>query len=330
MANIIDVARAASVSPMTVSRYFNAPERLRPETRERVRQAVETLRYVPNEAARSLVRGATHSVALVVPDLSNPFFTAVSRGVEGRASDAGYTLIVANTGEDGDRERTHLEALLRRRVDGLLRAPVATGGSADPSLRLRRPAQVLIDRRVPAPHADVIVSDSFDGGRQLVEHLVAQGYRDIAFLGGTPGVSSLEDRLNGYRIAMQGAGLVPRAALGRFDRASGERLVDELVATRTLPEAIVAANNLVAIGALTALRRHGLDVPRDVAVVAFGDIELAAAIDPFLTVIAHPAERMGALAFDLLLDRMRGYEGPPRVQVLPVELVVRRSAIRAR
>ena len=328
MSTIIDVARKAGVSPMTVSRYFNQPEMLRPATRERVREAIEQLHYVPNEAARSLVRGRTQTIALILADITNPFFTTLARGVEDAAEQHGYTLILGNTDETLDKEKRYLDIIISRRVDGVLLSPTPGDTSYLNHLHERDIPIVLIDRKVNGIKADIMRADSYAGGRLLVEHLVAQGYRDIAFIGGQGGISSLTERLDGYHDAMAAADLTPRSYLGRYDRASGQRIIAQLVADDALPEALIAANNYVAVGALIVLRQHGLQVPRDVALTSLGDIELAAQIDPFLTVVQLPAYEMGRQAMEMLLERMRGGERPLEERVLPVELVVRRSSPR--
>ena len=326
MSTIVDVARRAGVSPMTVSRFLNKPEMLRPATRAVVERAIQELRFVPNEAARSLISGRTNTVALIVADITNPYFTTLARGVEDAAAALALTLILGNTDERLDKEDRYLHTLAARRVDGVILSP-ARGERHDFGELARWDIPiVLIDRRVPDAAADFLTSDSFDGGRQLTAHFLARGCRDVVFIGGPPGVTSLEDRAAGYRAVMQESGLTPTTHFGRYDRHSGEEIVDRLAAAGPMPRGIIAANNLVAVGAITALRRHGLRVPEDVALGCFGDIELAASIDPFLTVVAHPAYEIGRTAMQMLAERMTGFAGPPRERMLPVELIVRRSA----
>lgn len=326
MSNINDVAQEAGVSAMTISRYFNHPGKLAPATRKRVEEAVAQLGYVPNAAARSLKRGQTHAVAAVLSDITNPFFTTLARGVEDLAQKHGYTLFIGNTDESFEKEQHYLETLLSRRVDGLLLSPSLGKDHRLKQFKRRGIPVVLIDRRIDELEADVLRGDSFGGGHQLAEHLAKQGYTDIAFIGGEPGVSSLEERLAGYRAAILEAGLTPRAHLGHYTVQSGENVIEQLIGDEALPEAMVAANNLVAVGALRALRRHGLSVPGDAALVCFEDIEIAAMIDPFLTVAMQPAYDMGHAAMQMLLRRIEGFEGPPQEEVFPVELIVRRSS----
>lgn len=324
MATIRDVAQKAGVSTMTVSRFFNHPDLLRPETQERVREAVEVLQYVPNHAARSLVRGETKTVALVLADITNPFFTRVARGAEDAAQAAGYTLILGNTDETPAKEQQYIDVLIARQVDGALLAP---HGGAAPVQALRRHdvPLVLVDRRVPDADVDTITTDSFDGSQQLVHHLLEQGFRRISFVGGEPGISSLEERLAGYRDAMEAAGLTPDVHLGAYSIESGEAITEELIATDALPDALIAANNFVGVGCISVLRRHDLRVPDDVALACFGDLDLSARIDPFLTVIAQPAYELGRRAMEQLIARIEGSTAPPVDITLPVELIVRSS-----
>jgi len=334
MSNIVDVAARAGVSTMTVSRYFNAPAKLAPATYQRVKHAVEELRYVPNEAARSLIRGRSDTVALVVADIRHPFFMSVARGVEDVAQEAGYTLFLGNSSERLAREKQYLDALIARRVDGLILAPTHGKRHNVSVLKRQRVPTVMLDRRLPKLEFDVVRGDTHSGAALLTRHLVGEGYRRIAFIGGYPGASSLVDRLGGYQEAMSEAGLEERVALGRYDQASGHATVQEMVAVArnggaAMPEALIAANNMVGLGALLALRSLGLTVPEDVALATFDDFEIASQIDPFFTVVRQPAYEIGQEAMRLLFERLQDSERAPEERVLPVELVVRRSTRRA-
>ena len=330
MSNIKDVAQKAGVSAMTVSRYFNQPDKVAPPTKKRVKEAIEKLQYVPNGAARSLVQGSTHTVAAIMSDITNPFFTKLARGVEDVAQENGYTLFVGNTDESLEKEQHYLDALVSHRVDGLLLSPSPGKNHHLDRIQQRNIPMVLIDRRLDGIPADVVRGDSHAGGRQLVQHLVEQGYKDIVFVGGEPEVSSLKDRLAGYRSAMEEAGLQPKSHLGHYNRQSGERIAEMLIEKKEVPEAVVAANNLVAVGMLVALRRHSLCVPEDVAITCFEDLEIAALMDPFLTVVEQPAYEMGRAGMNMLLERMKGYSGPAQERTFPVELIVRRSSKRTK
>ena len=327
MARMLDVARLAGVSTMTVSRVLNDSTAVSPDTRQRVLDAVRELGYVPNAVARSLVRGRTDMIALIVSDIQNPFFTTLSRGVEDRAQRYGYTLVVGNSDENSDKERRYLDVLLARRIDGVI---LSTVGEAHLEfLQERGIPVVLVDRVIPGADVDTVVHDAYDGGRQIVQHLLQQGYRDIMFIGAQPRNSTIQDRLAGCRYALHNAGLPLAVRMGGLDQASGEEVVASVLAEGALPEAFVAANDLVAVGAVVQLRRQGKNVPDDVALACFGDPELASQLDPFLTAVREPAYEIGKLAMEMLHVRLQGSAEPSRHEVLPVQLIPRRSTRRA-
>lgn len=328
MSNILRVAKAAGVSAMTVSRYFNDPDKLRPETRARVEAAVQALAYVPNAAARSLIQGRTETIALVVADITNPFFTTLARGVEDTAQEHGYTLILGNADETLSKERAYLSIMVSRRVDGVILSPAPGTAHNLDLLTAHGIPVVLVDRRIDGANVDIVHGDSRAGGERLTSHLIALGHRHIAFIGGPEGVSSLEQRLNGYEIALTRHGLEPDVHLGRYDRRSGEEIIDAMLEGGARPgfTAVVAANNVVAAGVIAALARHGIRVPDDVSLVGFEDFESDAVVDPFLTVAVQPAYEIGQRAMTLLLERIGGLADPPREQVLPVSMLVRRSS----
>ncbi len=315
------------MSAMTVSRYFNQPEMLAPATTERVKAAIQRLQYVPNAAARSLISGRSKTVALILADVANPFYTTIARGVEDVAQEHDYTLILGNTDESREKERRYIDIIISRRVDGVIISSSPGNDHHFGLLFQKGIPVVLIDRIVRDIEADAVRGDTYTGGQKLTDHLIEQGFKDIALIGGWTGVSSLEERMAGYRLAMETAGLVPKVYPGRTDRESGEEITRQLHASGSMPEAVIAANNYVAVGALVALRKLGLRVPEDVALATFDDIESAALIYPFLTVVAQPAYEMGVMAMQLLLDRMHGYSGPPRSRLLPTEMIIRSSSL---
>lgn len=327
MSTILDVAREAGVSHATVTRFFNDPERLRPDTRRRVARAVKELQYVPNAAARSLISRRSKLAALIVTDITSLFHTSLIAGVQRVAQERGYTLVLADTGESIEREHEVLKAMISHQVDGVILTPAAGDDHLLDLLRAHRVHMVLADRELPGANLDTVRGDSHEGGRVLTDHLIQQGFGRIAFIGGQPGVSSLEQRLAGYQTSMDAAAIDPLVYLGRYDTDSGEEIVDRLVADNDLPQAIVAASSRVALGILVALRRHGVRVPDDIAVTSIDDIESASMIDPFLTVAAQPAFEIGQIAMDMLLERVGGRDYPPRKVTLPVNLIVRRSSL---
>lgn len=328
---IQDVAARAGVSAMTVSRVMHNHPRVAPETRQRVTQVIAELGYVPNALARGLLKGQTRTVALLVSDISNPFFTLIARGAEDVAQRNGYTVLFGNSDESVEKERQYVDIMLQNRVDGLLIAPAGQGSRKVLELLQAQSAKfVLIDRDVEGIASDIVEGDNVGGARILTEHLLRIGHRRIALVNGSLTTSTARERLIGYRTALvaHGVALDERFVVeGTFTRAAGHAAVAQMLALPPdeQPTAFCACNNFLAIGVIEALRAAQLDVPAQRAVVSFDDIELASALYPFLTVVAQPARTFGTLAMQFLVDRLRGETTPARRVVLPPELIVRRS-----
>jgi LacI family transcriptional regulator len=327
---IRDVARLSGVSPMTVSRVINDSERVSPETRRRVEEAISELGYVPSRLARGLSRQRTGTLAVIVPDVANPFFTAIVRAAEEVARRADYHVILCDTRADLGLERGVIEELIAHRVEGAVIAPVSDRSAA----HLRRLAEfgvpfVLIDRTIPGVDCDVVLGDSSGGARQLVEHLVSLGHRRIGFIVESDDVSTARDRRVGYETALKAAGIALDPALVAHaapDPSGGSAGMSRLLELEERPTAVFTVNNLVALGAIEAVRAAGLEVPDDVALVCFDDIEYASRLYPFLTAMEQPAQTFGTLGTQLLLERIEG-RGPERRHevVLPGEFIIRKS-----
>jgi LacI family transcriptional regulator len=315
---------------MTVSRVINDSGTVSRDTRGRVEQAIAQLGYVPSRLARGLSAQRTGTLAVIVPDVANPFFTLIVRGAEDVARRAGFRVILCDTRSDLQVEREVIEEMIAHRVEGIVIAPVSDR-SREP---LRRLAAfgipfVLVDRTVPGIHADTVLGESAEGSKRLVEHLIALGHRRIAMIVESDEVSTARDRRRGYDTALAEAGIEPDPALvadATADRAGGFAGMQRLLELDTSPTAVFTVNNLVALGAIEAVRAAGLEVPDDVALVCFDDIEYASRLYPFLTVMEQPAETFGTLSTQLLLERI-GARAPERkrVVVLPADFVVRRS-----
>ncbi len=330
MITIADVAKRAGVSKMTVSRAINNSGYISQATRARVEQAIAELGYIPNALARSLRYKQTRTIALIVTDITNPFFTTVARGVEDMANDQGFSVIFCNTDEAPDEEAQYVNVLLQKQVDGLLLVP--TGGAAEivEFLNNHTVPFVLLDRRVPGVNVDVVRCDSEQGAHDIVQHLLDLGHRRIAALGGSASITSSSDRVKGYQRAMIEAGLKHesyRAYFTAFTVEGGHRAAQQALAETTLPTAFFAANNFIAIGAIRLLRERGLSVPDDISVVSFDDLPAALLLDPFLTVIEQHAYEMGRRATQRLFDRLNG-QGPaePQEILIPTEMIIRRSS----
>lgn len=325
-----DVAARAGVSHTTVTRYFRQPQLLAPETRQRVERAVRELRYVPNAMAQSLRSGQSRTVALALPDITNPFYTTLARGITDVARQQDYTVIFGNTDEEPRQEQVFLEMLLSRRVDGLILAPARGGADHLLQLQQHQVPVVLIDRLAPQlwGYADVVRADTYEGARLLTAHLLEQGYRDIAFVGPRLSLSSLSERLTGYKQAMRDAALEERLMLGQFEISAELDHTEELLRDGELPQAMVLANNVIALRVMQALRRMGIDIPGRVALGCIDEVAVAQLLDPPLTTVAQPNEEMGAVAMQMLLERMADPNIPARDRVLATELIVRGSSIR--
>jgi LacI family transcriptional regulator len=327
---IRDVARHVGVSPMTVSRVINDSALVSPETRRRVESAISELGYVPSRLARGLSAQRTGTLAVIVPDVANPFFTLIVRGAEDVARRAGYRVILCDTRADLGVEREVIEEMIAHRVEGILIAPVSDR-SREHLRRLARFAVpfVLVDRTVPGVDADAVLGDSAEGGRRLVEHLVSLGHRRIGLIVENDEVSTARDRRRGYEAALRTAGLPLDPALvveAAVDPDGGYEGMRRLLALDERPTGVFTVNNLVGLGAIEAVRAAGLEVPDDIALVCFDDIEYASRLYPFLTVMEQPAETFGTLSAQLLLERIeRRAPERTRVVVLPAEFVVRRS-----
>lgn len=331
VASIRDVAQRAGVSVGTVSNVLNDSPRVSADATARVRAAIAELGYVRNEAARQLRAGRSSSVGLVVLDVRNPFFTDVARGAEDEAAKLGLSVILGNSDEDVRRESAYLDLFEEQRVHGILISPY---GDIEPrlaELRRRGTPVVLVDRESRDSGVSSVSVDDTAGGRLAIAHLLSTGRRRIVFAGGPLGVRQIADRLVGARQAI---GEVEGASLEVIETSGltvleGRRVGEELVARAERPDAVFAANDLVAVGLLQALVMSGaLRVPEDVALIGFDDIDFASATVVPLTSIRQPRHEIGATALRILREEAAEPELPPRRIVFQPELVVRASTRR--
>lgn len=326
--SIRDVAERAGVSVGTVSNVLNRRDKVSVAAAERVRAAIDELGYVRNDAARQLRAGRSTTVGLVVLDVRNPFFTDVARGAEDEAARSGLSVLLGNSDEDSLREAGYLDLFEEQRVHGVLISPVGDVEARLLRLRARGVPVVLVDRVSGDGALSSVSVDDVAGGRIAVSHLLDTGRRRIAVVGGPVGIRQVADRLAGARAAAQdvpGATLehVPTTALTVLE---GRRAGEELLARRQLPDAVFAANDLVAVGLLQALVMSGaVRVPDDLALVGFDDIDFASAAVVPLTSIRQPRHELGATALRILLEEAAEPDLPPRRIVFRPELVVRDS-----
>lgn len=330
MATLKDVAREANVSISTVSRVLNTPEKVLPQTQRDVREAVEALGYQPSRVARRLrlKDGKANLIGLVIPDIQNPFFADVTRGVEDVARANDYALILSNSDEDPDKQRIALNTLKTESVDGVIVPPVSTRDPEVEQLLEEDIAVVCVDRRLESTPVDMILSDNQQGAYDAVTHLINLGHERIGFIGGIARISTGTERRQGYEQALRNHALPVDSALireGDSRREEGRHLTNTLLDLDTPPTALFTGNNLTTLGALSAIRLRGLRIPEDIALVGYDDIPWAMALNPPPTVMDQPGYEMGQQAACLLLERLANPNREPTTMTLQPKLVVRQS-----
>jgi DNA-binding LacI/PurR family transcriptional regulator len=329
-----DIARHAGVSTASVSRALANEKGVGPEVAERVRQSAQALGYRPNRAARALRRQRADAIGLVVSDVENPFFASVARAVEGVATARGYAVLLCNTDEDAEIERRHVNLMMGESVAGVIAVP--SREEPGPLLELRDAGipTVVIDRRVRGDLFDTVQVDHRAGARALVEHLIGHGHDHVGTISVATPATSGRDRMRGCRDAIDAhPGTRLTDLEGRTEDAVGvartselaERLARQMLELPERPTAIFCANNLLSLGALRALRAAGLRVPDDVALAGFDDELFYDLLDPPLTGVAQPIERIARTAAELLYERIAEPARPTQAVVLPAQLRLRRS-----
>ncbi|WP_130011236.1 LacI family DNA-binding transcriptional regulator [Serinicoccus sediminis] len=337
--SIPQVAQAAGVSTATAGRALGGYGSVSQEARERVLAAAAELGYQRNDLARAIITGRSDTIGLVVADIENPFFAAAVRGVSDAARAGGYEVLLANTDEDPARERSAVDVLLAKRVDGLIVAP--TAGSAEHLVHAQRSGcpVVLLDRRAEGVELDTVLVDNDRASADVVAHLIRAGHQRIALVTGgmraadpvasdQTGVSTGRDRVEGFLRGMRDADIPQperylRTAAGTPERAYAA--TRDLLAAAEPPTALFASDNRVALGVLRAVREASLRVPDDISLVAFDDADWTRVVTPAITVVSQPAQALGQRAGELLIARMAGSEDPPHSELMPTTFVERES-----
>jgi len=330
MPTLKDVAREADVSTATVSRVLNTPDKVLPNTRQRVRRAVKKLGYRPSRVARRLrvEHGQANMIGLVIPDIQNPFFADVTRGVEDGARERDYALILSNSDEAVERQRVALSTLRTEDVDGVILPPVGNDEDAVKELVDDGTPLVCVDRRLEHYDIDTIVSENRRGAYAAVTHLIDHGHTRIAYIGGIPGISTSRERRTGYEDALREHGLEFDSNLsirGSTEDRGGEKATGRLLDLDHPPTAIFTGNNLTTLGVLATVHRRGLRVPEDVAIVGYDDIPWAMALNPPPTVVDQPGYEMGRRAVELLLQRIEDPTRSTSTITLQPKLIIRKS-----
>lgn len=322
-----DIAATLNLSVSTVSRALNRPEMVAEDTRNQILELAKTNSYHPNGIARSLKKGATPILGLVVSDIQNPFYSSLVRIIERTASQKDYSIIICNADENPQTEAQALNLLAELKVAGIIHG--STGCNVDLLLRLRKQGIPIVDvdRVSGLEDADTVLVDNFLGGQMAAEHLLQMGHKQIGVIAGPMHLTTGYERLEGFRRALEIAGhSLPDeyVRVGDFREDSGERETYRLLDLKRPPTALFVANNEMAAGALTALRRYKIRIPKDMSVISFDNVRWSEQVDPPLTVIEQPIEEIGVSAVKLIFERFEGRS--ERVQqVLNPELISRDS-----
>jgi DNA-binding LacI/PurR family transcriptional regulator len=322
------IASRANVSIGTVSHVINESANVREPLRLRVLEAIRNLGYQPSQLARGLRRNQTSIIGMIVPDITNPFFPAVVRGAEDVAYQHSYRLVLCNTDNDPAKERAYLQELRSYRMAGLILIP-----SVNSELERRKDMDsatpvVCLDRQLAGWEGDTITVDNSDGAFSAANHLLSLGHRSIAMITGNMQLTNAVARVEGFREAMRKSKheVEPEYIQeGRFDRLSGYEKMRVLLQLRPRPTGVFASNDLIALGALAALRESGLRCPEEISLIGFDDLEFCEFVHPALTTVSQPGYQMGAKGANLLIKRIRGAADPPHHVVLPTELKLRQS-----
>jgi DNA-binding LacI/PurR family transcriptional regulator len=324
---IKDVAAHAAVSVATVSAVINGNKYVSPELEQRVRASIAALGYERNSFAQGLKTQTSHTIGLIVSDIANPFFTSMVRGVEDVANAHHYALILGNTDENLDKERSYIRLLESKRADGLIIA--ATAGSHKYLQAAQHLPLVSIDRSLFEQGIDSVLVDNVAGARAAIEHLIVLGHRRIGVVTGIPGITSTEERLAGYKqaLAAHGIPLDPALIVVADSRVGGgERGTMQLLTQQSArPTALFLMNGLMVIGALRAITRAGLRCPQDIALVGFDEFEWSSVMQPPLTTVRQPIYEIGQRAAQLLFERLQKRDKEPSEVRLHPQLIVRES-----
>ena len=332
-----EVASLAGVSSATVSRVINQNGYVSPALQDKVRRTMETLNYQPSALARGLRRQQTQCVGLLVPKISQPFFSLLGYAIEQELFKQGYRTFLCSAEEDSDKEAAYIEMLLRQRVDGVILVPTGRGLANIERLLRARVAVVLVDRDLPALQIERVLSDNVQGAYRVAHHLIGLGHQKIAIVGAEPHSESIARRLSGVRQALSEAGISPTSEHLATD--TGEQFkvglvtVQRILRQRPAPTALIALTDMLAVGAIHGAWKAGLQLPADLSVTGFDDIPLASYVLPELTTIAQPITKMAERAVHRLLQLIEErlvqlvetVELKPEHVLLPTRLIVRRS-----
>jgi len=325
---IVDVAAAADVSVATVSRVLNGSAWVDPVLTERVRAAADRLGYRPNGVARNLRQRGTRALALIITNINNPFYTAVARGAEDAAAEAGYSVLLCDTDEDRDRQNRYLEVSAQERVAGVVLVPRSEDSDVSALIAAHIPL-VVVDRRLDGP-ADFVTAASFEGAVAATEHLLVEGWQRPACLSRPADIQTGEQRRLGYQNVVVQHGLRPIIRRIPYHAGRGRQVIRTLLAGDDRPDSLITIDSMLALDALAAAKELELRVGHELGIITFDDADWTQVVDPPLSVVAQPAYDIGAAAVQMVIRRIHndGNEEPQRV-VMKTELIIRGSSKRA-
>jgi len=332
MPTIREVAKKAGVSSTSVSHVLNNTRFVSEDVRERVNAAKRELNYRPNALARSLRRGETHTLGLILPDSANPFFAEVGHAIESAAFALGYSVILCNTENDENKERLYTEVLENKQLDGIIFVGAGENREAISEIIQNGLPLVVVDRNMGSLELDTVTTENYQGGLLATQHLLSLGHQIIGCITGPSNITPSAERVTGYRAALQQAEIGVVESLltrGDFHAPSGYSAAMLLLRQTPRPTAIFVCNDMMAIGAMRAATQLGLRVPENIAIVGFDDIQLASYTNPSLTTVAQPKQEIGQLAVKLLFERMSDPSLPPRHTILSTQLIIRESSTRS-
>ena len=331
MAKLADVAERAGVSVSTVSRVINRPDMVDSETRSEVEAVLNEVNYRPSRVARRLKndRGEAQLLGVIIPDIQNPFYSEIVRGIEDVAYARDYAVILCNTDEDRDRERFYLDVLHGESADGVILPPLSQEGeTAALDIESIDLPVVCFDRRLPGDPVDTVVVDNRRGAKEMTTHLLNLGHERIGLICGPASLSTSTERLQGYEDALSARGLSvddDLVHMGPPRRETGRTLSEKLLRSPNPPTAIFAANNQLLLGTFETVQERGLSIPEEVAVVGFDDAPWAKFFNPPLTTVRQPTYEIGKQAAERLFARIEAPDESPRLITLEPSLQIRRS-----
>lgn len=321
---ILDVAERAQVSKATVSRVLNRNPQVKEEIRERVLRAIKELDYRPSAIARNLATNRSNMIGLILPDMTNPYFPVLARGIEDAAHQLGYSLFISNTDNDPALEKEYIYKMMEQQVGGILLISTILGEATVHELTHMQTPIVLCDRLIAGTPFDAVMIDDYKAAHEAVHYFIARGHSRIAHLAGPKNIQSAENRKRGYLDVMHAAGLEPFVSVGSFSFESGVHQIGSVI-DEYQPTALFAANDLLALGAMQEIHRRGLRVPEDIAVIGCDDIPFSVMSRPTLSTISIPAYQIGVTAVQLLDDQMKGVRSGTKNVIMEHKLINRQS-----